>query len=93
MDYHWHIMETFENADNNIRSVRWGYFVRDGQYMQEVLGELTELPVEAQGKRASEFSNETMISWVQNHLGADGQARVHEQVNANLAADKARNPA
>ena len=92
MDYHWHIMETFENAQNNIRSVRWGYFVRDGAYMQEVLGELTDLPAEAQGKRASEFSNETMIEWVKNSLGADGQARVHNEVNDKLAANKARDP-
>jgi hypothetical protein len=92
MDYHWHIMETFNNDAGNIRSVRWGYFVRDGQYMQEVLGELTNLPAEAQGQPASAFSNETMIEWVKNSLGADGQAQVHDEVNANLAADKARNP-
>mgnify|MGYP003342464340 CR=1 FL=1 len=92
MDYHWHIMETFNDHAGHIRSVRWGYFVRDGQYMQEVLGELTTLPLEAQGQPASAFSNDTMITWVQNALGADGQAQVHDQVNAHLAADKTRNP-
>jgi hypothetical protein len=92
MDYHWHIMETFNDGDGNLSRVRWGYFVRDGAYMQEVLGELTELPAEAQGQPASAFSNDTMIEWVKAHLGADGQAQVHEQVNANLAANKARDP-
>ena len=92
MDYHWHIMETFNDDNGNLNRVRCGYFVRDGAYMQEVLGALTDLPAEAQGRRASEFSNETMIEWVKNSLGADGQARVHDEVNAKLAANKARDP-
>ena len=92
MDYHWHIMETFNDDNGNLNRVRWGYFVRDGAYMQEVLGALTDLPAEAQGKPASAFSNETMIEWVKNNLGAEGQTRVHEEVNAKLAANKARDP-
>lgn len=92
MDYHWHIMDTLSNEQGNLSTVRWGYFVRDGAYMQEVLGALTDLPAEAQGKPASTFSNETMIEWVKNSLGADGQARVHNEVNAKLADNKARDP-
>ena len=69
-----------------------GYFVRDGAYMQEVLGELTDLPVEAHGQPASAFSNDTMITWVQSNLGPARMAEIHNEVNAKLAANKARDP-
>ena len=92
MDYHWHIMETFNDGNGNLTRVRWGYFVRDGAYMQEVLGELTDLPVEAHGQPASAFSNDTMITWVQSNLGPARMAEIHNEVNAKLAANKARDP-
>lgn len=92
MDYHWHIMETFNDDQGNINRVRWGYFVRDGAYMQEVLGELTDLPAEAQGQPASAFSNDTMITWVQNNLGPARMSEIHNEVNAKLADNKARDP-
>lgn len=92
MDYHWHIMETLNDSQGNLGCVRWGYFVRDGVYMQEVLGDLYDLPAEAQGQPASAFSHETMIEWVKNHLGSEGQNNVHNEVNAKLDANKARDP-
>jgi hypothetical protein len=92
MDYHWHIMETFNNEQGNLNRIRWGYFVRDGAYMQEVLGELTDLPAEAQGQPASAFTNDTMIQWVQNALGTPRMSEIHDEVNAKLAANKDRDP-